>query len=57
MALRLIVSSEDKALLTEALTKMVAPIMQKPKQNQEEKRLIAQAENLIMQINFGKEIP
>ena len=57
MALRLIVSSEDKALLTEALTKMVSPIMQKPKQNRDEKRLLVQVENLIMQINFGKEIP
>jgi len=57
MAIKLILSSEDKALLTEALTKLATPIMQKPKQNQEEKRLLVQVENLIMQINFGKEIP
>jgi hypothetical protein len=57
MAIKLIVSSEDKALLTEALTKLATPIMQKPKQNRDEKRLLVQVENLIMQINFGKEIP
>ena len=57
MALRLILTTEEKALVTEALTQYAMPIMNKQKKTREEKRKLSEIENIIMQINFGKEIP
>ena len=56
MAIKLILSSEDKNILNEALRQYALPTMNKKKQTLEEKRLLAQIESLIMQINFSKEI-
>ena len=57
MAIRLILSDEDKNILNEALRQYALPTMNKKKQTLEEKRFVAQIESLIMQINFSKEIP
>ena len=57
MALRLILTTEEKALVTEALTQYAMPIMNKQKKTHEEKRKLSEIENIIMQINCGKEIP
>ena len=56
MAIKLILSSEDKNILNEALRQYALSTMNKKKQTLEEKRFVAQIESLIMQINFSKEI-